>query len=95
MNPTFATEMSMKVQSHQEWLALMNFGMGTLLQDQRSLIECVIMEAQRQRDRETNIPRSTLTPEAKPLSHYVALTMQELKLRFQCVPTIPQPNPAG
>lgn len=44
----FAIELTDKTKSHEEWLAVVRFGLGTLLQDQHILIEVIVREAQRE-----------------------------------------------
>jgi hypothetical protein len=43
----FAVKMADACATHAEWLALVRFGLGTLLEDQALLIEIVVREADR------------------------------------------------
>lgn len=46
-----AVQLCNKTTTHKEWLALMSFGMGTLLGDQEILVECIFAEANREKER--------------------------------------------
>jgi len=75
-NENFAIQLTDQCKSHSEWLAVVRYGLGTLLENQPLLIEIIVREAQRE------IERGHL-----PSSHVVAdearRIFQELGLRFE------------
>lgn len=48
---SLATELCKMTTTHEQWLALVKFGMPTLLKDQEVLMECLFMEAEREAHR--------------------------------------------
>lgn len=69
----FVLDMDSHCQDHGDWLALMQFGMPTLIKDQRVLVELLHREAQREAGRES-LRDST--------GEYFMGLMDELGLRF-------------
>ncbi len=51
MNDAFAIQLTNQTKTHEEWLSVMRFGMNTLLEDEITLIECVVTEAMREKAR--------------------------------------------
>lgn len=47
----FAIELTDKCRSHEEWLAVVRYGLKTLLDNQPLLIEIIVREAQREAER--------------------------------------------
>lgn len=45
---SLAIELCRKTNTHEEWLALIAFGMPTLIKDQEVLMECIFFEAERE-----------------------------------------------
>jgi hypothetical protein len=44
----FAVELAAKTQTHAEWLAVVRFGLGTLIENQSLLAEILVAEAARE-----------------------------------------------
>jgi hypothetical protein len=70
----FAIEITDKCKTHQEWVAVVNFGLATLLQNQTLLIEIIVREAMRQIDRK----KAT----SFPIADEVSLIFAELGLHL-------------
>ena len=47
----FAVTMTDQCTTHEQWLSVMRFGMGTLIEDSAFLVELIVREAERERDR--------------------------------------------
>ena len=72
----YAVKITDTCSTHQEWLALVRYGLGTLLQNQPLLIEIIVREAARELER-GHIPGShVVADEARRI-------FQELGLRFE------------
>lgn len=70
----FAIQLTDSCKTHEEWLSVMHFGMGTLLRSQPLLMECIVREAERECKR-------TGLPSRVPADHARAI-MVELGLKF-------------
>lgn len=66
----FAINLTDSAKTHDDWLCIVRFGLKTLLEDQRLLIEVIVREAQRMHDR-TGIEGRVVADEARVI-------MQEL-----------------
>lgn len=51
---SFASSLTAQCNTHKEWLAVMNYGMGTLLTNQPLLIELIDREANQETRRGSN-----------------------------------------
>jgi hypothetical protein len=72
----FVLNLGDQCKTHDAWLALIRFGMGTLLSDQDVLTEILVDEAEREAERHTH-------GEAKHIaSDHLFSIMSELGLRF-------------
>jgi len=43
-NDALAIQLTNQTKTHKEWLSVMHFGMNTLLEEEITLIECVVTE---------------------------------------------------
>lgn len=68
----FVTDLIKNTQTHEEWLAVVRFGLGTLLQNQPLLIECIATEAERIAER---------APTVTPTNHVVGI-LRDLGLQL-------------
>lgn len=75
-NDAFAIHLTNQTKTHKEWLSVMRFGMNTLLEDEITLIECVVTEAMREKTRGDK-PRNT-----QELPTIVWEILDELKLKL-------------
>lgn len=48
---TFAVTLTDSTKTHDEWLAVVRFGLSTLMENQSLLIEVIVREAQREAER--------------------------------------------
>jgi hypothetical protein len=68
----FAVELAAKTKTHEEWLSVVRFGLGTLLNNQSLLAEIVVAEATREAEK---MPTHKASDE-------VAKILRELGLRL-------------
>lgn len=69
----FAIQLTDNAKNHDEWLSIVRFGLLTLLENPLLLMECIVREAERQKDQSGVIDRHT-ADEARAI-------MEELGLR--------------
>lgn len=69
----FAITLTDSCKTHKEWLAVVRFGLGTLLEDQHTLIEVIVREAQRE---------AAKHPQRRDADHAVSI-LKELGLRLE------------
>lgn len=74
MDENFAIELTDKTDTHQQWLAVMSFGMDTLLKDPSLMMELIAREAERECGRH-NIGSRVVADDARHI-------LTELNLRF-------------
>lgn len=70
----FVIKLTDAAKSHEEWLSIVRFGLATLLENQLLLMECIVREACRERERST-LKTRVAADEARKI-------MEELGLRF-------------
>ena len=70
----FAIQLTDAAKTHEEWLSIVRFGMATLLENQLLLMECIVREACRQKDR-SPVKSRVVADEARQI-------MEELGLRI-------------
>lgn len=75
----FAIDLTDRCANHEQWLSVINFGLGTFLENQPLMIEVIVREAQRQLERK-NLPSLTIADE-------VRFIFQELNLSFTLKPS--------
>jgi hypothetical protein len=73
----FAVQLTDSCKSHEDWLAVIRYGLGTLMQNQLLFIEIIIREATRQVERK-NIASLKVSDEAR-------FIFNELKLKLVLV----------
>lgn len=74
----FAVKITDDAKGHEEWLAIMRFGLGTLLKNQPLLMELIVREAERESKK--NVAGHHLpSDEARHI-------MLELRLHFEVTP---------
>lgn len=72
----FAVDLTDNTRDHAEWLAVMRYGLKTLLYNQPLLMELIVRESVRQRDR-SGIESRVPADDARAI-------IEELGLRFVC-----------
>ncbi len=78
----FAIDLTDKCQTHEQWLTVMRFGLGTLLKNQPLLMECIVRESDREAHRfNKKCGAATHVP-----ADHARTIMQELGLRFEMTP---------
>jgi len=70
----FAIQLTSQTQNHDEWLAVVRYGLNTLLEDPPLLIEIVVREAQRQLELGGD--------EGRVVAQQARTIFQELRLRI-------------
>lgn len=73
----FAISLTDEAKTHDQWLCIVRYGLKTLLEDQQLLIEIIVREADRMRERAGLGHRKT--------SDDARVIMQELGLKFVTV----------
>jgi len=75
----FAINLTDQCKTHDQWLTVVKFGMGTLLKDQHLLFEIIVREAEREAKRSG--------VDSHVAADHVASIMKELGLRLICADT--------
>lgn len=70
----FAINLTDQCKTHYDWLCVVRFGLKQLLENQQLLMEIIVREAQRMRDRSG--------AEGRVVADDARVIMQELGLRF-------------
>lgn len=75
----FAIDLTDKCTTHEQWLSIMRFGLGTFIKNQPLLMECIVRESTREAERFNKTCAGSLHVAAD----HACTILAELGLRFE------------